>query len=274
MEKLIVCSVPKSGTYLIAQLLTELGYRNSGLHLNVAGFTDYRNADLSTARRDSDRLTVAESLSKSLRRIQEGEFAVGHLPPSSFPLLQGFRIIFLYRNIRDVLVSFCRWTADTGRWKDDGRWREQPADSAKLLGFLQAHGKILEGAIAEPAGWIAVPGIVSVSFEELMGDEGVQRTQEALRRIVNAVGCEPLADSDLLACLERAKSTETLTRSNGRSLRDHYWSQAVEREYVRRGYPLLNARLGYQERAVDLRPRPWRSLRMAFRKLRQRWVAA
>jgi hypothetical protein len=247
MTKVIVCSVPKSGTYFLGQILTRLGMRDTKLHIHLRSFTDYNHVDLETARKKASQLSVPEPIGKSLQRIGPGEFAVGHLPITTAHLLRDFEIIFIYRNVRDILVSFCRWIAETGRWPDEGAWRAQPEGPERLLGFLQSHHTKLRKLIDSSANWTAHPSVTRVSFEELMGDYGAAAAAAAIRQVAQASASDGQSDAELLDLLEQAKSTETITRSAGRSVRAKFWNEAVEREFVRRGFAAVNTRLGFDE---------------------------
>ena len=50
-HRVIVVSIPKSGTYLVAELLKALGYRWTGMHLAESAYTDYSGSALEDARR-------------------------------------------------------------------------------------------------------------------------------------------------------------------------------------------------------------------------------
>jgi hypothetical protein len=274
MPKAIICSVPKSGTYLLAAILTRLGLRDTKHHVQVRGFTDYRNVDLETARTKPRELWVSEPLEATLQRIGPGEFAVGHLPATMAPLLRDFKVIFVYRNVRDVLISFCRWTADTGRWPDDGTWRRLPEGPERLLGFLRRYRRNLRKLIGAAADWKDDTSVTQISFEELMGDFGPAAVVAAMRRIAQTLETGPFTDAELLEHLERAKGTETMTRSAARSNRSSYWNNDVEKEFVRHGFAAINARLGFDEvSARSLRGRWW-SLKRAAESIRRRRPAA
>jgi hypothetical protein len=229
---------------------------------------------METARKKASELSVEEPLEKSLRRIGPGEFAVGHLPIETVPLLRDFEIIFAYRNVRDILVSFCRWIADTGRWPDDGAWRQLPGGPDRLLGFLEVHGTKLRKLIDSPAAWKAQSGVAQVSFEELMGDHGPESAAAAMRRIARASGKDGLSDGELLSLLEQAKGTETITRSAGRSVRSTYWNDEVEREFARRGFAAINTRLGFDEPSANGWWGHWWAFRKAIKVVRIRRRAA
>ncbi len=51
-HRVIVVSIPKSGTYLVAEVLKALGYRWTGMHLAESAYTDYSG---SAARRRAAR---------------------------------------------------------------------------------------------------------------------------------------------------------------------------------------------------------------------------
>ena len=268
MTKVLVCSVPKSGTYFLGQILARLGMRDTKLHIHLRSYTDYNDVDLETARKKASELSVAEPIEKSLQRIRSGEFVVGHLPVNTAHLLHDFEIIFIYRNVRDILVSFCRWIAETGRWPDDGAWRQLPDGPDRLLGFLRNHHAKLRKMIDASAAWRAQPRITQVSFEELMGDHGAPAAVEAMRRIARASAHDGLRDGELLGLIEQAKGTETITRSAGRSIRATFWNEAVEREFVRRGFAAINTRLGFDEPAATSWWGHWWAFRRAMTSVR------
>jgi len=276
MTKAIVCTVPKSGTYLLGAILTHLGMRDTKQHVSLRGFTDYSNVDLETARRNPNDLWVTEPLEATLGQIGPGEFAVGHLPSTAAPLLRDFKVIFAYRNIRDVLVSFCRWTADSGRWTegDNGAWRQLPDGPDRLLGFLEVHGARLRRVIDASADWIGMRGVTQVSFEVLMGDYGREAAATAMRRIARAADQHGLGDTDLLNLLEKAKATQTITRSNGRSVRSTFWNDVVEAEFARRGFAIINSRLGFDEPSASGWWAHWWTVRKALKAVRFRQRAA
>lgn len=257
MTKVIVCSIPKSGTYLVAEIVKQLGFRATNLHLGTHEFADYGAADLETGRRNPGQLIVSELIESSINRVRDGEFAVGHLPIETAPLLSGFRVVFVCRNVRDVLISFCRWIAATGRDPDGGNWRELQDGPDKLLGFLERRGEDMYKIVSLAQDWHSTNQMPTweVTFEELMGDFGKSKTISAMRRIADATD-RRYSDADLLWVLQKAKSADTLTRSTGRTNRRRWWNRAVEREYRRRGFFEINKRLGYKERRIYW---PWKS---------------
>lgn len=256
MVKVVVCSIPKSGTYLLGALLSNLGMTDAKIHLNVGKFYDYRRLAPETAALQCR--SVREMLDDALQRIPDGGFTVSHLPARVAPKLDGFRVIFLHRNLRDVIVSFCRWTESTGRWS--GRWSEilstftgaaawrgTPDSPEKLRTFLRRHSSRIKEHIPGCIPWRHVPGVLRVSFEELLGDYGPAVTLESLQRIATVLELEDQREKTLLAALDRAKAAPTVTKSSGRSSRERFWDERVEAEFIRQGFAAANAELGYVE---------------------------
>lgn len=250
--KVVVCSIPKAGTYLVGQLLTSLGLHNSNLHLNITASSDFKGVALDTARRDPQRFVLDEPLDRVLRRIEDNSFAVGHLPPSTACLLREFELVFVYRNIRDVLVSFTRFTETTGRYRTaHDHWRQLPDGPAKLLGCLKLHGPWLQGLIASAVGWIDMLGVPRISFEQLMGDYGEDIQLHALRTLESVACRTTCSESDLRMIIDNVLKTDTITKSQGRTDRSLFWDAAVERAFVQCGYAALNARLGFDEPSIS-----------------------
>jgi hypothetical protein len=65
LRPIIVCSFPKAGTYLVAELLKRLGVKPTGFHLMVQDFSDYSFASIDEARNRYQRFTSPRHLLRS-----------------------------------------------------------------------------------------------------------------------------------------------------------------------------------------------------------------
>lgn len=117
--KVLIISQPKSGTYLCANLLQELNLIFTGLHLNDNRYQKYNLNDIEDCKNNPKKYTIKTSLNKSIKLIEDNEFAVSHLKYSkkSANITSEFKKIILTRNNNEVLNSWIRWANDTNRPK-------------------------------------------------------------------------------------------------------------------------------------------------------------
>lgn len=246
-HRVVVCSIPKTGTYLVGRLLELLGVVNTGLHVAQTGMSDYRNRTIDQMRHDYLQMSVALPLRHSLQLVHRGQFTVGHLEcdDATRALLAPFKKIFVYRNLRDAVVSLMRFCIDTGRsfGSKDG-WRTVAGDCQQMAAFLDCAGPPFFSMCA--VDWQHVPGVFSMSFEQLYGDHGVAAQHAAIRDLHRFLDISiPLADPAEI--VRQLIGRPTLTWSGSRSRREQYWSVEVEERFRDLGGCELNARLGYSD---------------------------
>jgi hypothetical protein len=247
-NRVCVCSIPKSGTYLVSELLRLLGYEATRLHLWTEGFSDYRTSSMRQAREEYERFTVPLHLSKSLGLVLPGQFAVGHLECTDEvrARLAPFKAVFTYRNLRDAVVSHMRFMRDTSRGGPETQtWKDLPEGPEKMLRYLDSDaGASFFRQCRSMIDWPAVPGVFKLPFESLYGDHG-ERAQlgliEALHRFLDVPG--ELADPGEL--VHDLIGKPTLTWSGRRTERGLYWNDAVEERFRSLGGHEINAALGY-----------------------------
>lgn len=239
----IVVSVPKSGTYLIGELLKNLDCRWTGMHLIKEGYTDYSGADLLEARRNPGRVSRNESLSKSLNRIQPGEFAVGHLPFTEdvVQATAGFKRLYLTRDLRFALISYMRFMHTTGRLAaEQWPWYSIPDLRKRLVVFLATTAPFLLKQFYQcMVGWSQFEGITQVRFEDLTAD-----AENAIRVVDSVATFLGVRKYDAQSILQSSLAAETITKSGELTQLDKYWSLEAEKRFIKIGGPELNDQLG------------------------------
>lgn len=171
MEPIVITSHPRSGTHLLIDTLLN----------NLAGYTHYRDVEAITLR-DTPR-DLRGCILKSHAAPAWGNFspaARGWLAE----MLAGARVIYIYRDGRDVLTSLYYMERS-----------HLPERTPAFPTFLRGHGAhwpALEAgdAVDRPTywsrhveGWLAHPGVATVAYEALLTD-----FDATFRRIVAAVG--------------------------------------------------------------------------------------
>ena len=127
-NRVFVISQPKAGTYLMANILLELGYRTGTIdtfegikHLSRGKIEIYPLPGcegFEESRKFPERYRLWQGFSRSADTINKGEFAVGHVRPDkgeSHLKLRHFRKIFLERSPHDIEQSLFRWDSYSGR---------------------------------------------------------------------------------------------------------------------------------------------------------------
>lgn len=242
-EKVLVISLPKSGTYLMSEVLKNLGFSDTKMHLFEDGFSDYSEAGLDDARLSPQKFLRRMPLGDSLNKIQIGEFAVGHLKFSDQcqQLTSGFRRVFLVRELRCSLVSYMRFVHNTGRFgAAQLAWYSLTDPKQRMVGFLEAFGEMFLEQLYRPMiGWLGFEDVLTVRFEDLTG--ATEQSLPTIDTIASFIGAQSYNAEDVLRA---GLSTDTITKSPRHSSLDHFWSDEAEQWFTNEGCHMLNTQLG------------------------------
>lgn len=243
-DPVILVSVPKSGTYLFAEVLSALGVQRLDIHIDLLGFMDLRYCSSEFAVGHDVEAFVKAPYDRVLPLVHPGQFLVSHFhcTPEVLARLKRFKIIFTCRDMRDVLVSIMRYVAKqrkVGGKELDG-WEQLPDCPAKVEQFIDRLGEHYLGYIKKMRDWAVQPGVLNITFEEIQGDYGADRQTQCLRRIADHLGLQR-SDAELEQVLHKSIGKETLTFSGQRTTRDNLWSDKVEDFYLRHGGEELRA---------------------------------
>lgn len=235
--KAFIYTVPKSGTYLLAEFLERLGYTNTGYHVAVDHYLDTKNFDLQeNATRPSSTERREDFLIKLLS-LKDDEFAFGHIPaPLAGWALPKFQFICAYRNPRKTLISEF---IDFRFRRTDLDWINKEACEDDLEAFelyLERHARdhlfIFSEMLAvatlykDPMlGHFLQSRLVFVNFDNFL-----QRTDDAIRIAAHFGHTE----EEALAAREGALSMETKTKAIGLDIdRKRFWTPEAERRYAK-----------------------------------------
>lgn len=245
--KVILCSVPKSGTYLMSNFFKELGLESSNFHFNDNEYSDYSGAAMDKARTNPESFRVEEPFEKGIKRLLEGQFAVGHFSTKQLMHLDGFEKLFIYRDLTDCIISFAIWTQKTGRWEKadaNPNWRNTIDQKDFVTQFLKQHGESVKGLFAKTVNWVDAPNVVKVKSETLRGDDGREQQVSEFKKIVEALKLN-LEDVQVESKIANALNKRSLTKINNDQDYDWYKTKEFYRELDKLGILDLNARMGY-----------------------------
>jgi len=249
-HRAFVISIQKSGTYLLAKLLEELGLVDLETHIWLDGFSDYRGKSLEEKVTMARNYTVDLPVEVTASLIQEGQFAVGHLYHEwrTVQLLSGFVRLVTIRDARDALASMMRFElrrlqADPLRNPSGRAWIHEPSGQDRMRAFLETMGGQLINDFEKIQPWWNTPGTIVVRFEQLLGDLGRDEQLSTVRAIIAALDLSSRFDPERI--LSRSLFQQTLTYSGARSQHKEFWSPKVDDIFKQLGGDRINAAMGY-----------------------------
>lgn len=129
--KVVVVSLPKSGTYLMGNVLQCLGFENTYKHLSKKGGQEYDPQNIQEGIKNPRKYDSTKTLKQNVNEIKDSQYALSHLgyDESIVKLLQDFFVIYLERDEKEIQESFKRWCEKSRRpYKP---WRKEKLDSIK-----------------------------------------------------------------------------------------------------------------------------------------------
>jgi Sulfotransferase domain len=251
-HRVLLTSIPKSGTYLFGELFKNLGFVDSGIHVegrDGQSFTDYRFTSMREARENPHLKPISWPLSRTLGLILPGQYVVSHLqvtedmPP---PALTGFKVVFACRNLRDCLVSLMLFLFRTASQSEAlAPLMNIQRNDLKTLFMLKQHGEHLLGEMNRIMNILNRGDVLQLRFEDALISNDEHIRANLMRRVVEFLDVD-VDDTEGTSILNKTLRTDTMTKSAQPSNFERYWSPEVEREFARMGGCDLNRRLGYQ----------------------------
>jgi sulfotransferase 6B1 len=222
--RIVANSIPKSGTNLLARLLTLLGFEQTsemGIRSRlVAG-------PLSPARkllraRSKEKVTIGVAspqridrrwLERRLSRVADGYFVTAHCvySPELASLFAGerMRVVCILRDPRDVAVSQMHHIKQRNEHFAHEAFLKLPSDHERLLHSIRG-GELggrrlqsLDERYRQFLGWQDDDNAMMVRFEDLVGPRGggsAETQRRTVERVARHVGLEP--DERMLRTVE------------------------------------------------------------------------
>lgn len=249
-KRVFLCSIPKAGSYLLSAVLEHLGLVPLGISISMNGFGDRRFLSKDQFIKADRTLKIDIPAQRAISFIGAGQFAHGQIDCNwAFDrYLHDLQVVFVYRNLRDVVVSHMRWVsrAHKGSHNTDS-WRVLEDSPRKMALYMRDIGKeFLLSRCCPLLAWIERPGIARTSFEAICGDYGLTRQTADIVSIAEHCGVS-ISGEQAIECAAHVLKADTYTRSAARSRWQDVWDQEVENFFTSVGGPSLNRYLGYEE---------------------------
>ena len=147
LPPVLVNTVAKAGTYLVAEALARVGYRAVDLHLSSRFLHDNRGADPDTIHWDPDSRRVPCDAAAAAALLRPGEFAVAHIDQldqlrriAGLRRLTGLRMLNVVRHPASQMVSMYHFKRT--RVKPQPRdlvWQAMPPGMDRFRAFAMTH---------------------------------------------------------------------------------------------------------------------------------------
>jgi hypothetical protein len=178
---------PKSGTHLLTQILAGLPQVGRAVDSGLPALVMFDGP--------SGRPRAAEDLRADLAWLRPGDVVYGHLHAdpiaTDFFCRRGAAAYFIYRDLRDVVVSHAHYVTETGHAHVHRAYYQGLPDfearlRTSILGLpeLEAPFPDIGRRFAPYLGWLGRPEVCALRYEELLGERDA-----ALARVLDfAVG--------------------------------------------------------------------------------------
>lgn len=238
MARIFINSIPKSGTYRVAALLQHAGIEPTGLHITEDKVWDYGAGDIQAGRTDPESAFLeGVTPAQALERVTDSQLLVGHFGFSiqHARLLQPFTTIFLIRDIREVIVSWCRWQVFSGQSP-----RLAAIDDPKqmIVSFLELSARPTAEIVLSLLPWyfyFPLDHIFQVNELD---------NPDTLARLFQVCGCEQ-SDKAIDSIRQSVADQDTLTKVPGGTLLGEYWSDQAEQLFCAQRLEQVNRLLGF-----------------------------
>lgn len=248
-ERVMLISIPKSGTYLMSAVLEKLGMVNVGLHVWETGFHDYRGKTIPEMVHRYSEFAGNAPLQTTADLVMPGQFMVGHVGANkeTKETLAPFKRFLTVRELRQCFVSHMRFFMNDGRGIEHGSdWKVIEDPKTRMRAFLEIYAEELLTWTRRVSAWLDDPGLLRVPFECVVGDMG----QTAQKRLMIEVATHinlPLSEEQAGQLISGVLNRPTKTWSGQRSSLDEYWDESCEKIFVELGGVELNSLLRYSE---------------------------
>jgi len=236
MSKLFMSTLPKSGTHFLVQFFNAVGLKRHPVGddiyriLNNFRYLYEISDDLIRVKRNEMEILRDQNVStkedfferldffrnqtlQKILELPEGHFVYNHYAydPNLIGKIHnaGIPVIFLYRDPRDYVVSFCNHIVRHPEHKHHHRFKNMGSDDERYSALIKGQNGLygitpLTVAFRPMMGWIHDPRVFTMRFEEIIGPKGLGSRYVQYRsfeRLMNHMDL-PISREELYDCID------------------------------------------------------------------------
>lgn len=239
--KILVNSIPKSGTYLLGKLLESLGIQGGEFHFRNSHYWDWTiDRSLEEHIENHKKFRVDAAFEEAIGRVGEGYFyAHLYFDEQTDLILKKHDVrthFFLVRELREALVSMYRFQFHQ-------RSTEEPVENrqAQFAAWVTKHAASHLHGMEMQIPWVSRCSLC-IRYADLIGDNGAEAQAALLYRIAEVLAMDP--DHVRTIFHHAAIGSKTRTYIGKPSRIDEYWSDAAEKVFLSLAGDRMNQRLG------------------------------
>jgi len=256
-----VISVPKSGTYLMAELLKHLGLQSTNIHLSTHDYEDHRYTDKSDIRAHPKKYATKIPFEFTVPLIRKGQFSWGHIPhdPRCVAVLKKLKKLLILRQLRDVIISSIRHQIEirqdlmcefvfnrNGRFKEAKTYFQSPLSKEHLKIWFRYYGKENLRLIENMQPWFGKKNIFSVRFEDLIAKNGQPKQISTVKGIIDFLQIDINTDNTTIKnVIQDTLVANTHTKTDKHIDHRTLWDDEIEELFEFYGFKWLNEKFGY-----------------------------
>jgi hypothetical protein len=247
MNKTFIISIQKSGTYLLSEILGNIGYNKSLIHLNKKLSNlhqKYDGGDIEKSRTNFRAYNFELDPEKIINSLNNNEFAVGHLyfSEKAKKLLKKHKCIFTIRNLKTALISFMKWKQESLRIYDIDKktWMSREDDKEKFFYYVKVYGKNYFNTCKQILPWIN-ENLLVVRYENLIDPN---KNESELCIIADYLDVNLSYPKEIL---RKSFEKKTITKSSTKTELSTYWSNSTNELFGILGGNELNKKFGYND---------------------------
>jgi hypothetical protein len=242
-RRLLINTVPKSGTYFLEAAAGRLAFRPTRLHLGARLCDDFRGVPDAEMHIAPERYRVEVPAGAIAQIMVGGEIAVGHIPDhNELDAIAdaGVTLLHCVRDLRNVLVSLFRFKRRVVRPTSsaDTVWRALP-EPQSFLAFLAFAANRDIANIEKIATAIAKRPEPRVHFEDMIDHQRMPVLRAALGKMGDS-----FADA-FASSIDQVRGSPTSTLSGSLTEYKQIWSDDAQAFFVSSGLARINRLLGY-----------------------------
>ncbi|MDD9897779.1 MAG: sulfotransferase domain-containing protein [Candidatus Melainabacteria bacterium] len=232
MKPILLTTIPKAGTYFLAEILSEIGAKNRHLHVAKNHAENLLRFGEEVNKFTPSKAKLPLKLDQALYTVQAGEFVFGHIakPLLNDFALENFKIIYSYRDHKEAMQAEFYWFREIRRDMQEEFTRHSDLSAQDhFIKYLEIFGPTRVRLFKFLDMWKDEDGVTQIDFNQFRSDKAY--AQKKIIEIGNDIGI-PVDEARAAEILETCLNKDTKTKVK-RNKSISLWNDEAEKIYAK-----------------------------------------